>query len=256
MGLLSIRNLTVSYGKKSIIRDLSCEFPDCGTIYLLGRNGIGKSTLLKCILGFLTPSAGDIMYQNRRLHDLNRREIARVMSYVPQVFVSNLEYRVFDMVLMGTTAMLHPLALPRIADQERVSEILSSLGILHLQNCYFSRISGGEQRLTLIARALMTNCRVIIMDEPCSNLDFANQWMIQSRIQTLAAQGYLIIQSSHDPNHILRFGDSVLVFQEGFQYSYGDPKQLLTQTCLEDLYQVGIQRIELDGHLYIIGGQG
>ena len=252
MSVLKLQELSFSYGKKPVLHNVTIDFPTHGSVFLLGRNGVGKSTLIKCILGLLTPASGDVIYQDKSLQELTRREIAQIISYVPQVNSIIPEFTVFEMVLMGANALMHPLAQPSVYDYERVDGVLELLGITPLRDSYYSKISGGEQRLTLIARALMTKSKIIVMDEPCANLDFANQHWIQRHIRTLSDLGFLIIQSSHDPNQIFRYGDSVLLLKQNQQYSYGKPDQLLTKECLHDVYEIDADVIELKGNPYVI----
>ncbi|OJG92513.1 ABC transporter ATP-binding protein [Enterococcus silesiacus] len=144
------------------------------------------------------------------------------------------------MVLMGTTARLKPYQQPSQAENDLADAALATLRITHLRNRIYSQISGGEQQLVIIARSVAQQSRIIIMDEPCANLDYGNQIMVLEMIRKLAAEGFLIVQSTHDPNHALQYADYVMILQAGQLTNQGRPEEILTSQQLESIYQVPI----------------
>ena len=144
------------------------------------------------------------------------------------------------MVLMGTASFLKNWQQPGKQQQQQAQAALEQLHIAHLRDVSFSEISGGEQQLAIIARSIAQQSRIIIMDEPCASLDFGNQIMVLEMIRWLAGSGYLVIQSTHDPNHALQYSDHVLILQEGQLSSQGPPEEVLTSQSLETLYQVPV----------------
>ena len=150
---------------------------------------------------------------------------------------------------MGATAQLGALQSPAQAQQALTECTLESLGIAHLAERGSQRISGGERQLMLIARALVQDARVLIMDEPTANLDYGNSFRVMQRVVQLGADGYTVIFSSHDPNQAFRYATRVLALKNGALLADGAPAQVLTEQTLAELYgiEVAVRPIELGG---------
>lgn len=238
--LLEVKNLSFSYRKKPILENISFEFSENKSVCILGKNGVGKSTLFKCLLGFLSPQRGEIKINGQLFSKDSIQERAKQISYIPQKQQSVFSFTVFEMILMGTTVTLKSYQQPGEKQYKLVEEALNLLNIQHLRDCVFSEISGGEQQLTIIARAVAQQSKIIIMDEPCANLDYGNQIMVFEMIQSLVNKGYLIIQSTHDPNYALQYADEVLVMSKGKPILQGTPEEVLTAKTLEDIYEIPV----------------
>lgn len=238
--LLEVENLSFSYQQHKILENISFQFTENQSVCLLGKNGIGKSTLFKCLLGFLTPQKGNILIDDQLMNRAPVQERAKKIAYLPQKQQAVFSFTVFEMVLMGTTAGLKGFQQPGKNQYQLAEQALSMLKIQHLRNSFFSEISGGEQQLTIIARAVAQQSKIILMDEPCANLDYGNQVMVLEMISKLVAQGYLIIQSTHDPNHALQYANQVLVMQKNATLLQGTPEEILTAATLEKIYQVPV----------------
>lgn len=168
---IDVAHLSFSYGSREILHDLSFSIPDGCLVNVLGPNGVGKSTLFRCILGLSPHYSGTILVNGKNLRALSVRERAREISYIPQSHAPVYDYEVVDVVLMATGNDLKMLATPGEAQLQRAHEALARIGIEHLAHRTYTQISGGEQQLVLIARALAQNAQTIIMDEPTSALD-------------------------------------------------------------------------------------
>lgn len=243
--MLQVTNLAFSYKKEMILKDLSFDLHAGQSVCLLGKNGVGKSTLFKCLLQLLKPTAGKIMIDGQELQTYSRKQLSQLIAYIPQKQTGHLQFTVFEMVLMGTTSRLKTYQQPGPAEYELVEAALEQLNITNLRDKLFSEISGGEQQLVIIARSIAQQSQIIIMDEPCANLDYGNQIMILEMIQKLCEQGYLIIQATHDPNHALQYADQVLILKEGKLVGQGAPREVLTEERLEEIYCVPITIYEL-----------
>lgn len=244
--MLKVMNLAFSYKKEMILKDISFELDTGQSVCLLGKNGVGKSTMFKCLLRLLEPTAGKILIDGREIQSYSREKLSQLIAYIPQKQIGHLQFTVFEMVLMGTTSNLKSYQQPGPEEYELAEAALIQLNISRLKNKLFTEISGGEQQLVIIARSIAQQSHIIIMDEPCANLDYGNQIMILEMIQKLCAQGYLIIQATHDPNHALQYADQVLILQEGELVANGVPKEVLTENQLEELYRVPITIYELN----------
>ena len=147
------QNLSCGYNRRSLMEDVSVSFETGRAVCILGPNGVGKSTFFKTILGFLKPVSGSIFIDERDIQTIPRKELAKIIGYVPQIHGNPFPYSVRDIVLMGRASHLRLFAEPGRSDYRRCDEILEKLDILYLKDKLYSEISGGEQQMTLIARA-------------------------------------------------------------------------------------------------------
>jgi iron complex transport system ATP-binding protein len=209
-------------------------------VCLLGPNGSGKTTLFKTLLGLLPAQGGIVRIGGRPLATLPRAELARQIAYVPQAHAAHFPYAVLDMVLMGRTAHLGPFARPGPRDRAAAIAALETLGIAALADTDYTRISGGQRQLALIARALAQAAPLLVMDEPTASLDFGNQALVLREVRALAAQGYGIVLSTHDPDHAFACASEVALLHDGGLAAHGPPATVLTAARLETVYGVPV----------------
>ncbi|MGE8941453.1 ABC transporter ATP-binding protein [Leptospira interrogans] len=235
---MKLETRKLSYGYRNLIvgRDLDFHVAAGEVVALLGPNGGGKTTLLKTLLGLLSPLAGEILIDDRPLQMLSTRERAQLVAYVPQVHAGTFAFAVEDIVLMGRSAHGNVFTPPSQRDREAAHHALERLELLHLSQRPYTMISGGERQLVLIARALAQQPRFVVLDEPTANLDFGNQGKVMREIRALAASGLGVIFSTHDPNHALRHADHALLIRDGTCLAAGAVESVLTQTNLIALY--------------------
>ncbi|GGC78791.1 ABC transporter ATP-binding protein [Enterococcus wangshanyuanii] len=243
--MLQVMDIDFSYRKTKILSKISFELDYGQSVCLLGKNGVGKSTLFKCLLNIVQPTSGVIKINGQALQRYSRSELSKLVSYIPQKQKGHIGFTVFEMVLMGTTSRLKHFRQPGKAEYDLVEAALAELNIIHLKQKLFSELSGGEQQLVIIARSVAQQSKIIIMDEPCANLDYGNQIVVLEMIRALSEKGYLIIQATHDPNHVLQYGDQVLILREGRLLIQGTPNEVLTSQRLEEIYQVPVVIREL-----------
>ena len=246
---LEARGLGFGYPGKPVGRDVGLAVDAGEVVCLLGPNGSGKTTLFKTLLGLLPAQAGEVRIDGRRLESLPRAEVARRVAYVPQAHAAHFPYAVLDMVIMGRTAHLGPFARPGARDHAAAIEALETLGIADLAGADYTRISGGQRQLALIARALAQAAPLIVMDEPTASLDFGNQALVLREVRALAGQGYGIVLSTHDPDHAFACGTEVALLHDGGLAAHGPPETVLTAARLEAVYgvPVSIERLA-SGH--------
>ncbi len=171
---LSVENLSFSWGLQRTIDDISFNI-EAGTVTsILGPNGSGKTTLLKLLLGFLKPISGKVMLGGQNLASLDLAMRAKKMAYVPQRHSAVFAYRVLDVITLGRVPYSNIFCRITDKDYQLAGECLEQLGIAHLAERSYTEISGGEQQLVLIARALVQQAEILIMDEPVSGLDYGN----------------------------------------------------------------------------------
>lgn len=239
--ILSAEHLSFSYpGEKRILNDLSFEAESGKFISVLGPNGAGKSTLFRCILGVLPGFSGKVFLDGKYLNDWTPKERAAKIAYLPQVHRFGFHYTVLEVVLMGLSRSFSAFASPGKKEENLALEALRRVHAEELQKRDFSELSGGEQQLVLIARALAQNAGLLILDEPTSALDFGNRMHILSLLRELTREGYGVLLSTHEPQHALDFSDKVLALSGSGTAAFGPTKEVLTEDMLLNLYGISV----------------
>lgn len=238
---LAAENLAIGYGTRAIGVSLDLEAAPGDVLCLLGPNGSGKTTLFKTLLGLLPPIAGRVRLGATPLTDLSRTEVARNLAYVPQTHAVPFAFTALEVVLMGRTARLGLFSQPGPADIEAAKTALGRLGIRDLAEADYTRLSGGQRQLVLIARALAQGSPVLVMDEPTASLDFGNQALVLAEIAGLARDGLTVILSTHDPDHAFSVGTKVALLNDGRILASGAPADALTDATLSLVYGVDVR---------------
>ena len=244
---IEVKDLSFSYGDRSILRNVSFSVEKGEFLSILGPNGVGKSTLFRCILGLLSGYTGKILVDGTDIRSFSPREAARHIAYIPQSSRSIFNYSVFDIVLMGRTSGLRTFHSPGKRDRELCQWALEKVGITALSDRCFHRLSGGEQQLVLIARALVQKAPILMLDEPTANLDFGNQLLVLDQARALAREGYTVIQTTHHPEQSYLYSDRILAIQHGRVLAHGTPGQVLTEETIRGLYGVEVEIVSLHG---------
>lgn len=242
---LKIENLEFSYRGWKVLKKLNVTLEEGNLVCVMGKNGAGKTTMFRCILGLLSNYKGRILIDGKDSKGFSIREAADAIAYIPQSHSTVYNYSVMDMVLMGTTASMGRFGTPKEEQKKRALGALRLVQIEHLKNRTFCHISGGEQQMVLIARAIAQQARILIMDEPCSSLDYGNQIRVMEMAKYLAGEGYLILMSTHNPDHALLYGDQALVLEDGVAAHLGKPAEVLTEEVLRKLYNVEVSLCKL-----------
>ncbi|HJJ29336.1 MAG TPA: ABC transporter ATP-binding protein [Methanocorpusculum sp.] len=235
-----LSDLRFRYAKREplVLRGINFRAEPGEVIAVLGQNGVGKSTMFKCLLGFFKNYEGEISLDGKDLRTMSHKQIAKKVAYIPQSTYPTFNYDVIDVVLMGLTSQLKLLAAPKAEHIDKAREALANLGIEHLADSGYGEISGGERQLVLIARALVQNAKILIMDEPTANLDYGNQLRVMEKVAALARGGYTILLSTHNPDHAFLYASRVLVLQAGSVIADGKPDEVLDEALIRRVYGV------------------
>lgn len=238
---LEVSNLSFSYGKAPLLQQLSFSLGEGELIALLGPNGAGKTTLFRCILGLNEGYTGSITVEGSEVRSLTPRQLSHRIAYIPQIHYPAFQYSVLEMVLMGTTHRLSVVSAPGKRENLDAMQALDTLGIAHLAQRDYGRLSGGEQQMVLIARALVQQTKLLLMDEPTASLDYGNQLRVLSAVRRLARDGYTILLSTHNPQHALSYADRVLALAGGTLAADGPARKVISPALLKTLYGVDVE---------------
>lgn len=241
---LAVENVSFGYRKLPVIEDISFAVEGGDFMAVLGPNGVGKSTLFKCVLGAISGYTGRILIDGVDVKTLTPGDLSRRIAYIPQIHTPVFGFSVLDTVLMGLTGQMSPFSKPGRAQEQLAMTALEQLGVGQLYKRGFTHLSGGEQQLVLIARAIVQKAGILVMDEPTSSLDYGNQLRVLNRVKTLTKEGYAVLLSTHNPQHALSFADRVLALSGGRVAAYDKPDTALTPELMEKLYGVEVEFVE------------
>ena len=236
--ILDVKNISFSYKDHDVFTNLSFKLESPSVCSILGPNGIGKTTLIKCLLGLKKLKDGCIFLNDKNVAKMDTKKFYSMIAYVKQGGKENSIYTVLDTVLLGLANHINPLLKPKDSDIEKAEQILDELHISHLKNNYISHLSGGEAQMVFMARALIKNPEILILDEPESNLDYRNQLLVLEIIKTLKDKGKLIIFNTHYPDHALRYSDKTLMMNGLDKYKFGDTKDIITKENIEHTFKI------------------
>lgn len=239
--ILNVEHASFSYdGITKQFEDTSFSLQEGEVFSLLGRNGTGKSTLIKCILNILRLQGGSVKINGRQVADMRPEEVARQVGYVPQAHHVVFPFTALDFVLMGRAPHISAFAVPKEEDYEKTEEAFARVGISHLREKPISEISGGESQMVMIARALAQEPSLLILDEPTSHLDIGNQMKTVATIDHLAADGIAILMCTHFPDHAFLVSHSAAILDKGRFIAQGRAEDVITEENLREAYGVDI----------------
>ncbi|MRT55878.1 ATP-binding cassette domain-containing protein [Enterobacteriaceae bacterium RIT693] len=247
MTLLNVKQATLCYAGRPVLRHLSFSL-NAGTFCcLLGSNGCGKTTLLRSILGVLPLQSGEISIKGVALAGLSTREKARLVAWVPQAHEGAFAFSVIEMVMMGLNPQMNTFSTPGANEHQLAMKQLETMGIAHLALRHWTALSGGERQLVLIARALVQQPRLLLLDEPASSLDFGNQIRLLDTLIQLKEAGTTLLMATHHPLHARAIADSVIRIEPDGCLTHGSPETQLGADSLADLY--GLTTGQIRSHL-------
>nr|WP_158785327.1 ABC transporter ATP-binding protein [Pantoea sp. BAV 3049] len=241
--VLQFDRVTLGYFGVSILREVSFSLRRGEICCLLGGNGSGKSTLLRSLVGAIKPSAGAINLAGKPLGSWSVRERSALVGWVPQSHHTPFAFSVLDMVMMGSTAGQGIFSSPGKKQRDQARSALAGLGIGRLEPRLWPTLSGGEQQLVLIARALVQQPQLMLLDEPAASLDFGHQIALLEQIQQLKKSGMTLLIATHHPMHASAVADRVAFVSPATGVTIGSPATMLTSESLATLYQVQAEDI-------------
>lgn len=242
---IDFNNLTVGYGSKVVLQNFSFHCRE-GFVFILGANGVGKTTLLKTLLGQIKPIKGQIFIDDKNLITYSWRQLAGLLAFVPQSSTFTYGLSVLEMATLGCYHRLNFFAKPSDHDRDEALKWLDYLGIKKLAHRAITQLSGGQAQLVLIARALVQNPSCFIFDEMTGHLDFGFTHHVMEIAKELSKQR-LVIVTTHDPILSLTYGDQLVMLKDQSLVYQGDPCCDQSYQCLEELYGRKLKVVSLKG---------
>jgi iron complex transport system ATP-binding protein len=237
MAILEVRNLFAGYGNAPVVRGIDFGLEEGDFVSVLGPNGSGKSTLIRALQGLLKDTRGEVLLAGRDLFGLRRREIARLVAFVPQFFEFAFEFSVFEVVAMGRYARQGRFAGLSAPDRQVIDDVLAMLEIRHLADKKIAHLSGGERQRVFIGRALAQDAPLLFLDEPSSHLDinygleiFELLWKLQEE------RGKTVLCAEHNINLVVPFSREIIFLKEGRIQSQGPPAELVSRANIKDVF--------------------
>ncbi|OQX20148.1 MAG: hypothetical protein BWK75_05030 [Candidatus Altiarchaeales archaeon A3] len=238
---LKIENISVGYKNTDILNDITFSIGMGELVGIIGPNGAGKSTLLKAITALLQPTKGVVLLNKKDVRKMDRKEIARTMAVVPQHTLISPMFTVYDMVSMGRYPYIKDRFSPfdGAEDVKIVNDSMKMVGVEHLSEKTIDAVSGGERQMAVIARALAQQPKILILDEPTSNLDVNHQIKILKLVKnTVKDKNISAIIVIHDLNTAARFCDKLILLYDKRILSIGTPEEVLTIENIRKAYKV------------------
>ncbi|TQR33574.1 ABC transporter ATP-binding protein [Lysinibacillus sphaericus] len=234
-------------------KDINFSLEPGEIMAILGPNGAGKTTMLKCITGLLEWKKGETLIDSKPLAALNRKELWKRVGYVPQAHKMVFGFSVEELVVMGRAPYISTLAQPSAKDLGAAHQALKTVDILHLAKKSCNEISGGELQLALIARTLVSEPEVLILDEPESHLDIQKQIVILQTIKRLSKErGISCIINTHYPNHAFYLADRILMTAKEKGVIYGKVQEVMTEARMKEFFGIELKKIIFEEGDYLV----
>ncbi|WP_352400757.1 ABC transporter ATP-binding protein [Anaerotignum sp.] len=236
-----VKGGSFGYNSKQILNNISFSIENGEVMSVLGSNGVGKTTLLKCMMGFLKWNQGETVVDGTNIQNIPAKELWKKIAYVPQAKGSAFAFSALDMVVLGRSAHIGTFKQPQKEDINIALRAMDDVGILYLKDKLCTQMSGGEFQMVLIARALTVSPNMLVLDEPESNLDFKNQLIILDTIKRLSNEKNIsAIVNTHYPAHALQISDKSLMLNRDGSSFYGISNEIINEVNMKKAFQVNV----------------
>lgn len=237
--MIYAKNISFSYKTKSIFSSVSFSVFKGQILTLLGPNGTGKTTLLKCLMGVYNVDSGKVFIEKNMIQSFSRKDLAKQISYVPQYFdnIGLSDFSVMEFIMMGRMPYVENIYSE--LDKDIVVEIIDEMKLTALAFRNMRELSGGERQRVYIARAIAQQPKAVLLDEPTSSLDLNNQLLVMQMIENLAKKKNIaIIMTMHDINLASLFSDRIILFKDKKLFKQGSVKDVITEENIKAVYGV------------------
>mgnify|MGYP004690956443 FL=1 len=247
--MIELQHISYAYGKHQVLKDISFTAQPGDCVGILGNNGAGKSTLITCLNKIRKPNSGSVLVDGANVFQMSRQETARTIAYVAQKNEMS-QTTVYDAVLLGRKPYMKWGLVKE--DYDLCDEMLERIGMADFKLRYINELSGGEAQKVMLARAFVQQPKILLLDEPTSNLDPRNQYEMMKLVREMAQEhGITVLVVIHDLNLALRYCNQFLFVKDGLVYDYGD-QSIITQQSLRDVYGIDASIITHQGKKFAI----
>ena len=245
--MLEVKDISYAYdNERTIFSNIEFTLNKGEILTILGPNGSGKTTLLNCLANIFVPSSGEILIKGVPFAELSLRQVAQMIGYVPQIHIPVYGFNVRDFVVMGRAPYMGMFAKPKKSDYDLVDDALEMMEITHLADRPYTEISGGEMQQVTIARAIVQQPDMILLDEPTAHLDYGNQLRTVKMIKKLAQEGYAVIMTTHMPDHAVLLEGKVGILDRSGHMRVGPTSETLKEDVLREVYRVELKLVYID----------
>jgi iron complex transport system ATP-binding protein len=250
---LELEKVACGYGGPPVVRDINIRAEGGEFVGIVGPNGSGKTTILRCISGVIPVERGRILVDGRALQEMDTMEIARNIAVVPQDHHIGFEFPVHDIVLMGRYPHIARFRFENKNDYKKTESVMKNTGVYSLRERAATELSGGEKQRVIIARALAQEPRILLMDEPTSHLDISHQLEVLDLVKNLVRDhGLMVVGVFHDFFMATRYCDRLIMLHKGRIISEGAVEDVLSEKNFADVFGVEARtRQNGDGRLYV-----
>lgn len=248
--IIEVNNSSYGWlGRPALFEGVNLSLDRGEVLAILGPNGIGKTTLLKSLIGLIPWKKGATFVESKDIKSYKVSDLYKIISYVPQAKAPPFSLTAMEMILLGRNPHINIVSSPKQKDYEIAHQVIDRLGIEYLTDVKVNKMSGGELQMVLIARALVNKPKVLILDEPESNLDFRNQLKILNIIKYLAKEEKIAcIFNTHYPQHAFRVADKALLLGRDKNYLFGEVNEILTKENIKKFFQVEVSVDEISAN--------
>ncbi len=250
--MLKVSSVTFGYNEHDTLKDMSFEIRPGEFVALMGPNGSGKTTMMRCINKILKVKSGTIEIDGQDIADLTMGEMARICTTVPADTAVDFALSVKDYVSLGRSPYIKTIWWEDEEDERLVQDAMWNLAIAHYSDRRLHELSSGERARVLLAKGIVQTPNVILVDEPSAHLDIKYKVQIMEILKRLSRQGLTILIASHDINLLTRFCDRILLLHQGRILDYGTAKEVITEESIQKVFDITVKLVEEDGTLYVL----
>lgn len=248
MKKIEIKNIDFAYNGENVLSNVSTVVEQGDFIALVGPNGSGKSTFTKCLNKILTPKKGVIYLDEQNIADIPLNELAKKMAYVPQYEQKTMGLSVFDFILTGRKPYIS--WKPSSTDVNIVAEVIQTLHLQDIAMKDVNKLSGGQRQMVTIARAIVQEPNILLLDEPTASLDIRHQIEIMELLKKFSLEGISIVIALHDINTAIKYANKFIMLKNKTIFAEGG-KEIITKNNIEELYKVKVNLVEQNDELFI-----
>lgn len=251
--LLTVKGMNMVFGERTVLKDINLDIERGLMVGLIGPNGCGKSTLMKCISKVYKMTSGTVTLDGIDVGSMKNSDIAKIISNVPAETGQTFGMDVIDMVMLGRYPYVDRMWWERPEDEKAVRDALKTFGIYHLRKKKVSTLSSGERQRTLIAKAYVQEPELMLVDEPTSHLDMKYKLEVMEYLRSMAKTNMTVIIAEHDISLMARYCDLCIIMKEGAIKTVGDPRRVITADLIREIYEVDAKvGLDSDGEIYVL----